>query len=182
MANGISLHHEFGTCNCQRCHDRPYFRNLSYFFSKDRLSHLLQPKFYYLINLIIFRFIYIIFWKRWGMKKRDSTNDFYYGKKWFDDKSVWNVNCFRCFFFFIVIGQCFFEINFKLIFTSSNRVADRNKAIYSVNRVMISNEYKDTYAGIPYFSRYSWIIFILSLFHTFCNRILNLINVIEKEK
>lgn len=85
-------------------------------------------------------------------------------------------------FFFIVIGQCFFEINFKLIFTSSNRVADRNKAIYSVNRVMISNEYKDTYAGIPYFSRYSWIIFILSLFHTFCNRILNLINVIEKEK
>lgn len=59
MANGISLHHEFGTCNCQRCHDRPYFRNLSYFFSKDRLSHLLQPKFYYLINLIIFRFIYI---------------------------------------------------------------------------------------------------------------------------
>lgn len=42
---------------------------------------------------------------------------------------------FRCFFLLQLNN-----VSLKLILTSSNRVVDRNKAIYSVNRVMTSND------------------------------------------
>lgn len=48
---------------------------------------------------------------------------------------VFETLVFRCFFLLQLNN-----VSLKLILTSSNRVVDRNKAIYSVNRVMTSND------------------------------------------
>lgn len=71
------------------------------------------------------------------------------------------------------------NVSLKLILTSSNRVVDRNKAIYSVNRVMTSNDIRMRVSYI-FTLLLNYLYFYFFFLHFAI--ILNLINVIEKRK
>lgn len=88
---------------------------------------------------------------------------------------VFETLVFRCFFFLLQLNN----VSLKLILTSSNRVVDRNKAIYSVNRVMTSNDIRMRVSYI-FTLLLNYLYFYFFFLHFAI--ILNLINVIEKRK
>lgn len=104
--------------------------------------------------------------------------DFYYGfygkKSWEKLVRVFETLVFRCFFLLQLNN-----VSLKLILTSSNRVVDRNKAIYSVNRVMTSNDIRMRVSYI-FTLLLNYLYFYFFFLHFAI--ILNLINVIEKRK
>lgn len=87
---------------------------------------------------------------------------------------VFETLVFRCFFLLQLNN-----VSLKLILTSSNRVVDRNKAIYSVNRVMTSNDIRMRVSYI-FTLLLNYLYFYFFFLHFAI--ILNLINVIEKRK
>lgn len=87
---------------------------------------------------------------------------------------VFETLVFRCFFLLQLNN-----VSLKLILTSSNRVVNRNKAIYSVNRVMTSNDIRMRVSYI-FTLLLNYLYFYFFFLHFAI--ILNLINVIEKRK